>query len=120
MDNPVLPEKEDWAVKKAVRDIKKERIKTADEKHDELWHALSGSRAWLGALKPYLETRIKTLKEMADVELTGGEDLKEIGLKFLVSSLVANELQAILNRVETTTKMIDERRAKEKHGKKKG
>jgi len=113
----VLPDKKEMSgldIKPILKHIDKLRKKTEAEKYDELFYNLKSYNGWVKGLKPLLEDRIKAYKELSEITFTGSEDLREVGLKFLISSLVKSELQDILDHVELRAEATAKRKAKER------
>ena len=123
MADVVLPDEKDLSlrasIKRVMRRIDKIKKKTQDEKYDELWYYLRQYNGWVKALKPYLEARIEAYKTLAEAKFDGTETMEEIGVRFTLGSLVINELQAIIDKVEVTSQVVAERKKKEKERKKK-
>lgn len=65
-------------------------------------------------IKNYVEERINFYRnDLAGLEIKN-MDLAKVGERFLVTSLVAQELQALLDKVEITTEAVNEARKRAK------
>lgn len=67
--------------------------------------SLDSNEGWR-QLREYLEQRRNDYKQMNHID-TSNMTLDEIGQKFVVASLVADEIDTILNRVDTTKAEVD-------------
>lgn len=79
-----------------VKDIKNKDLALASLSENEGWKQLRG----------WLEQRRDDYKQMNHID-TSAMSLDEIGQKFVVASLVADEIDTILNRVDTTKAEVD-------------
>jgi hypothetical protein len=115
MDDPnvLIPEFDETVHKTTKQILAKEEVKSVAEKTAESIAALRGVEGWANGLRPYIEERIKRLKEMSEVNLDGKETMAEIGLRFTISSAIASELNDLLVKVDATTKVVEERKDSE-------
>lgn len=93
----------------AAKGVAETKPKSEAEKREELIHIARNSHFWQRGLKPYIKSRIETLRGMLEVELTGNEPLEELGARFVIANAVAKELQDLINMVEVTADVIEER-----------
>ena len=107
MEEALMPDL-DKGVYKTIRQVRESRPKSEGEKRAEALAALIGYGGWEGGLKPYLKERIETLKAMSEVKFDGTETLLEIGTKYSLSSVIADELQSLLDLVEVNYKVIED------------
>jgi len=110
----VIPDEKDMGIKSIVDRLNEIKEKTADEKYDELFYMLNQYGGWVEGLKPMIQARIEAYKEMREVDFKGNESMSEVGMKFLLSSLVANELQDLLDQVESRRQQVAEDKDKKK------
>jgi hypothetical protein len=89
------------------------RPKGEAEKREEAINSLNNALGWHKGLKPYIEKRIESLKLMLDVDLDGKESVEEVGIRFIVSSSIAAELQDILSMVQTISMVKEEAKKKD-------
>lgn len=93
----------------SVSFVEQEQVEQADTQDLQL-AALDGHAGW-EQMRQHIEDRIKYHRTMAGVD-TAAMSLEDVGKRFIISSLVADELEALLNKVDLTKKEVDERRAK--------
>jgi hypothetical protein len=115
-DNAVTPDEQGFGklFNKLQEDI--ESSKPIELKQEDMMAQFSQTNYWQSLFKPMLEDRIEAYAHLSEVKFNGMETMEEIGVRFTLSSLVAKELQDIINTVELTTQVVNE--AKEKNAKK--
>lgn len=74
--------------------------------------SLDSNAGWQ-QLRQHIEDRIEYHRQMKGVE-TANMSLEEVGKRFIISDLVATELEALLNKVDITVKEANERQIKRK------
>lgn len=114
MTEALLPEL-DNKVFKTIEEIEKSRPKGEAEKREGAIASNAGFVGWEKGLKPYIKKRIESLEKMLEVNLDGKESISEIGLRYVICSSLAKELQDIINRVSLLDRIVTEKRKKEKH-----
>jgi hypothetical protein len=116
---PILPDKEDqnsqFGVRRIIDQIDEIKDKTDDEKYDELFYYLNQYNGWVNGLKPVIEDRIKAYRQLNEVAITGKESVSEVGTRFIIASLVAKELEGLIEMVEARARQIAEDKRKKKH-----
>ena len=117
-DEALVPEFNDNVRLTAKNILDKTKQKSEAEKAAEQMAALHGSPGWVNGLKPYIESRIEGLKGMIEVDLDGKETMTEIGIRFVICTSIAKELEYIVNRVENTAKAVTEAKKEKEDGKK--
>lgn len=85
-------------------------IEHQEETKDKYIANLADHPGWLEIVK-VMEDKVEFYKKMSGVD-TSKMNLEEIGQKFIVSNLVADELQGILNLVNQTANEIRNREKK--------
>jgi hypothetical protein len=109
----------DRKVFKTIQKVEETKPKSEGEKRSEAIASLKGYVGWEKGIKPYIEARISSLKTLMEVDFDGKETVNDVGLRFLLCSQVAKELQDILNWVEVTAESVEAREKKEKKKRKK-
>lgn len=99
---------------KMIKTTIKEVKPPEDAGNDLGWARIGKSPDWTVLLKPYLEDRILSLRAMTDVDLDGKESVQEVGVRFLICTAIAGELQNLIDLVEQTRMVIDEKEQEEK------
>jgi len=92
-------------VRKTVKDLR--AVKTEKQQEEESWANLGRSTLWKHLLKPHLEERIEILRSMSEVDLDGSETATNVGIRFLLCSSTASEIQALIDLVEQTRIILD-------------
>ena len=85
-------------------------VEAQEETKDKQIANLVDHPGWLEIVK-VMEDKVEFYKKMSGVD-TSKMNLEEIGQKFIVSNLVADELQGILNLVNQTANEINKREKK--------
>jgi len=85
-------------------------VEQQEETKDKYIANLADHPGWLEIVK-IMEDKVEFYKKMSGVD-TSKMNLEEIGQKFIVSNLVADELQGILNLVNQTANEIRNREKK--------
>jgi hypothetical protein len=103
---------EDDALYPNPADIVRTTAKQLNEEHpevsdDEVWATLTTCEGYQKALKPYLISRIEQIKSMSEVDFNGKESVEEVGIRYLIFSLVGKELQELLTKIEVTSKIVN-------------
>ncbi len=75
---------------------------------DDDWANLGNSPLWKQTVLPYLADRVTAWKEMREVKLDGEESVEEVGIRYLLCTAVAEELQSFVREVELRTKTFNE------------
>ena len=101
-------------------EIVRNTIKTLDSStpnmnNDELWASIAKYVGYRKALRPYIEDRIAKLQSMSEINFNGKEKAEEVGIRYLICSAVAHELQDIITKIEVTGQVIDQLK-KDKNG----
>jgi len=104
-DEAVVPDERGYG--KLFNSIQEDLKETEPElRQDEMCAQFSQTNYWLTLFKPMLESRIEVYKHLTEVRFDGTESMAEIGVRFTLSSLVAQELQNIINTIELTTQVV--------------
>jgi len=110
----VMPDEQGFS--KLFTKIQEEIKETEPElKQDEMLAQFSATNYWLTLFKPMLESRIEAYRHLLEVRFDGTESMADIGVRFTLSSLVAHELQNIINTVELTTQVVSAKHDKARH-----
>lgn len=88
---------------KFIKDVKGEETKFSKEDKDIAM--IADMEGWK-SLKEYMLARKARLLELNGFDLTGA-DYEEMGKLFYFARLVGEEITAIINKVETTRKVVD-------------
>lgn len=78
-----------------------------DETKDLALASLDSNAGWQ-QLRAHIEDRIKYHREMQGVD-TASMSMEDVGKRFIVSDLVAAELEALLGKVDITVKEVTKR-----------
>lgn len=89
----------------SIIEEKNEQVQESQTK-DLALASLDANEGWR-QLREHIESRIKYHREMHGVD-TSQLKLEDIGQRFIVSNLVATELEGILNKVDITVKEVRE------------
>lgn len=109
----VMPDEHGFA--KLFNSIQEEINESEPElRQDEMMAQFSATNYWLTLFRPMLESRIEAYKHLLEVKFDGTESMAEIGIRFTLSSLVAQELENIINTVELTTQVVSAKHDKSK------
>lgn len=108
MNDAIIPDAAEF-VRSTVKEL--DKSKEVDNTSqatslDQLWAALIKYNSWNKALKPYLEDRIKVMKNMTEINFDGQETAGEIGIRYLICSGIGKELQDIIDKVEQTSAVL--------------
>ena len=108
-DNEIIIPDPAETIRGVVKDLgpKPEAPKVTD---DELWSNFVNYTEYQKALKPYLEDRIARISSMSEIDFNGKESAQEIGIRYLICSAVAKELQDIITKIEVTNKILKEQK----------
>lgn len=96
------------AIMSFIKEMKNEELKEEAGilPEDRLMYELASTPQWT-ALKKYIEKRINNFANLEGFDPVG-KDLSEVGLRFIVASLVKAELEKIVKKVETSAEVVKE------------
>ena len=102
MPSPVAPDKSAvFGVVKKMR-AQEKTDKMDIEPNDAALYQLSQMPGW-EILKDYVERRIKSLTVL---DISEKEDLANIGMRYVMTTLVREELENVISRVENSSKFV--------------
>jgi len=99
-------------VKWMKSELAAEKVPDGAERSDRQVGAIADMEGWR-ILKKKIEGKISRYRLMKDVDLDSLTD-QDIGLRFRLGSLVAQELESIINAVEVKSKHFKEKDAKQR------
>lgn len=109
MDNQALAPTAQHVVFSNLKKTQNEIFDTLAKEDEDIWAAF-GESPFYPRFKLHVEKLIASLDAAEDTEFENGATLEQIGLRRMINKLTAANLRSIINKVEKTTALLNERR----------